>query len=239
MKKQPAYLKIYQSLKQGIMDKTYPVGTLFPPEPQLESEFKVSRTTIRKAIDLLVKDGYIVVKQGYGTQVISQKTMQNLNRLTSVSQTLKNRGFDIGVKTTYIEKIKSDIDLSNEFEIQLNTDLICISRIQLANGFPVAIAKNYILAELVPEIEKSKSKIMSLYKFLKDKYNIEFTSAKDILSACNSSFEDSNLLEIEPKTALITIKRKCYINNQIAELDLVKIIADKYEFEVYMNNQNH
>lgn len=234
MKTPPAYLTVYSDLKKMILSKKYDIGMLLPSEPELERIYSVSRTTVRKAISLLTNDGYITVKQGHGTQVISRKVSQNLNILTSISQTLKNKGYDIGVKNTFIEKIKMDESLSNDFHVQNETEAVCIHRIQLADASPVAIAKNYIIASLVPNIEKDNKEIISLYEYLSDKYNISYTDAKDTISAVNASYEEAQLLDIEPKTALITIKRKCFINENVAEIDILKIVADKYEFQVYM-----
>ena len=53
MSKQALYLTVYGILKQEITEGHLKVGTLLPSEQELEAQFKVSRTTIRKAIGLL------------------------------------------------------------------------------------------------------------------------------------------------------------------------------------------
>ncbi len=238
MKRTPAYLCVYSDLKASILTKKYEVGTLLPPEPELEQLYSVSRTTIRKAISMLLTDGYITVKQGYGTQVINRKTIQNLNVITSISQSLQKKGYTIGVKNTYVEKIRADAVLAHDFQVEEGCELICIHRLQLADDEPVTITKNYILASLVPDLEKYEGEIISLYEYLLKKYSLRYTDAKDTISAVNASFEEAVLLEIEPKTALMTIKRICFINDVVAEVDDVRIIADKYEFEIYMKGIN-
>ena len=234
MKRTPAYLFVYSDLKAGILTKKYDIGTLLPPEPELEQLYSVSRTTIRKAISMLLSDGYITVKQGYGTQVINRKTSQNLNVITSISQSLQNKGYTIGVRNTFVEKIRADAVLAHDFQVEEGCELICIHRLQLADGEPVTITKNYILALLVPDFEKIQGEIVSLYDFLLNKYSLIYTYAKDTIRAVNASYEEAVLLGIEPKTALMTIKRICFINDVVAEVDDVRIIADKYEFEIYM-----
>lgn len=49
MSKQALYLTVYGILKQEITEGHLKVGTLLPSEQELEAQFKVSRTTIRKA----------------------------------------------------------------------------------------------------------------------------------------------------------------------------------------------
>ena len=66
----PEYRRIYNALRKAIEAGEYPVGTRLPPEPQLEKIYNVSRTTIRKAISLLVSEKLVSVKQGFGTQVL-------------------------------------------------------------------------------------------------------------------------------------------------------------------------
>ncbi len=233
MKKTPAYLRVYSDLKSSILSKKYDIGALLPPEPELEQLYGVSRTTVRKAIAMLLNDGYITVKQGYGTQVISRKVSQNLNVITSISQSLQKKGYEIGVKNTFIEKLRANSVLAHDFRVEEGCELICVHRLQLADGEPVAITKNYILASLVPDIDKKGEEIVSLYEYLLKNYSLGYTDAKDTISAISASYEEAMLLGVEPKTALMTIKRICNINETVAEVDDVRIIADKYEFEVY------
>lgn len=227
-----AYKHMYETLKERIARKEYTIGELLPPEPQLEEEFHVSRTTVRRAIDLLVRDGYITVKQGYGTQVVSRKTVQDLNKLTSIGESLEEKGHVVGIRGCYIELLEADREQSELLAVAPKTPLICIHRIRLADGIPVAIVTNYIIASYVPGMEKEGT-IQHLYKFVRERYGLYYTSSQDTISACNASYEEAQLLEIPPRTALITVRRVCSVNNRPVELDMVRIVAGSYECVVY------
>jgi len=43
------YMSLYEALKKGFYDGTYRIGSLFPTEDELSSQYNVSKTTIRKA----------------------------------------------------------------------------------------------------------------------------------------------------------------------------------------------
>lgn len=232
LSKQAAYAKVYADLKEKITSGYYPTGTLLPPEPKLEEMFFVSRTTVRKAVSMLINDGLVKVKQGHGTEVINPKVAQNLNTITSVSQTLEKKGYRIGTKSMYIRVITGNSSMCDTLRIPQNSKIVEINRIQTADDRPVAVAKNYIPYGLVPGIEQEKEKIISLYSYLLKRYQLGIDSSHDTISACNSSFEESEMLQIEPGRALITIRRVCYSGNVPIEVDDVKIIADKYEFEI-------
>lgn len=233
-KRYPEYKRVYDALLERITAGEYPTGSLLPAEPELESMFQVSRTTVRKAVELLTRQGLVVAKQGFGTQVINRKTVQNLNKLTSISQTLKNMGYETGTKSIYVETTHAQGDIASELGIECGTPLFCINRIQTATGAPIAIAKNYIPCSLTPGLENTKVKILSWYAYLRENYGISLISARDIIGACNASFEESELLQIAPGSALITIRRVCYGESGPVEVDMVKIVAGRYELEVFM-----
>lgn len=230
----PAYQAVYNEVKRMIAEGVYAPGDMLPTEPELEKMFSVSRTTVRKAIGMLLQEGMVSVKQGYGTQVISKKTVQNLNRLTSISQTLINMGYEVGTKSIYIDLLPAPENIAESLAVPAGTILVRINRIQTADGAPVAIAKNYIPLEYVPGLEATQERIVSLYAYLQEKYDLVITGSRDSISASNASFEESELLKIEPRAALITINRICYNADRPVEVDRVKIIASKYEFEVFM-----
>ena len=60
-KRVPAYMKVYSQLKDLILNDTYPIGSQVPKEPDLCSKFGVSRTTVRKAMELLEQGGFVKI----------------------------------------------------------------------------------------------------------------------------------------------------------------------------------
>ena len=228
-----AYMRVYQAIKSQIVDKKYTIGAILPPEPTLEKEFGVSRTTVRKAMDMLVRDGFIAIRQGFGTQVVSRKAVQNLNKFTSISDSLESKGRKIGLRSCYIERIAAPEDVAALLGVSAGTPLICLHRIKTSDDVPISICCNYILEHLVPALE-SKGEIAHLYRYLKENYGLSYNRSHDMISACNATFEQSQMLEIEPRTALLSVKRVCYMGNRPCEVDIVHIIADLYEYEVLM-----
>lgn len=230
---EPAYMRVYNSIREQITEKQYEVGTILPPEPELEKEFGVSRTTVRKAVDMLVREGFLSVRQGFGTQVISRKAVQNLNRFSSVSESLAQKGGRIELRSCYIEKVNATEKVAKLLGISVHAPLICIHRIKTSDGKPVSITTNYILEQLVPGLDM-RTRIDHLYEYLKEHYQLEYTGCRDTISACNASFEQAQILEIEPRTALFSVQRVCYQGSRPCEVDYVDIVADMYEYEVFI-----
>src|SRR5260370_8631504 len=65
-----------------IADRTLPPGSRLPAEQSLTERFAVSRTTIRQAIQNLIRRGLIEIRRGTGTFVAQPKISQELTELT-------------------------------------------------------------------------------------------------------------------------------------------------------------
>src|SRR5690348_2327707 len=67
----PLYYQVANVLQVRIFSGTIPPGGLLGTEKDLAAEFGVSRITIRKAIDVLRRDGLLEAERGRGTFVSS------------------------------------------------------------------------------------------------------------------------------------------------------------------------
>ena len=63
------YIRIAQYIKGMIQDNTLKPGDLLPSDEELINEFQVSSITVRKAMEYLVKDGFVYRVKGKGTYV--------------------------------------------------------------------------------------------------------------------------------------------------------------------------
>jgi DNA-binding transcriptional MocR family regulator len=73
MSRSPLYERVESVLAGDIGDGSLPPETQLPPEDGLVERFKVSRTTVRKAIQNLVERGLVEVRRGKGTFVTQPK----------------------------------------------------------------------------------------------------------------------------------------------------------------------
>jgi LacI family transcriptional regulator len=74
----PLYEKVYESLKSNIRSGIFPDGELLPSEREIGEQNSVDRTTVRKALKMLVSDGLVIKLPGIGTKVaIHQAEVKN------------------------------------------------------------------------------------------------------------------------------------------------------------------
>ena len=73
-KRVPLYLQIYEDLKGKIASGEYLEGEYLPSERELHEGYHVERATVRRALELLVKDGLLVKIPGAGSKVKGKDT---------------------------------------------------------------------------------------------------------------------------------------------------------------------
>ncbi len=234
MAKQPAYIKVHNEIKDLIAGGAYPVGTLLPPEPELEKQFGVSRTTIRRAVELLARAGCVEVKQGRGTMVLDYNINQNISGITSISQTLLKKGYDVKPRKIHMEHITAEKTVANALDIKEGRALIRLQRVQLADEVPIAIMENYINPDMVEGIERYDNNFTSLYKLLEDEYEYKLDGSIDKITAKVADFTESEMLQIPLGAALILMRRVTFFKGIPMTYDHLRIRADKYQFEIDM-----
>lgn len=237
MEKTPAYVRVYNSLRSRIMENEYAIGDHLPSEPELEKQFMVSRTTVRKAVELLSNEGLVEARQGRGTVVLDYTTTQNINQVSSLSETLERRGIKVYTKNMHIDTIPASAHIARELEIPQGTPVVRIQRLQMADDTPIALFRNYLVEEYVPNIRNYVSTFSHLYDFLEEHYGLLIDSARDRISARSASFEEAEMLKVPIGEALIYLVRVCYSSGRVIGSDHCRIIGSRYEFEIQMNGR--
>ncbi|MDR3589620.1 MAG: substrate-binding domain-containing protein [Negativicutes bacterium] len=67
------YEKVYEGLKREILAGRFGYNALLPSEKEIGDNFEVDRTTVRKALGLLVEEGLVEKKAGVGTRVVMRQ----------------------------------------------------------------------------------------------------------------------------------------------------------------------
>ncbi len=232
----PVYLKVFEALKNEIQNGRK-VGELLPPEPVLEKKYGVSRITIRKAVQLLSEEGYVTVKQGYGTTVASPKAIQRLNQINSVTETLRRAGYRVSSKNITVDACVPDKEILKLMEAGEGSEFTRMQRIIIANSRPISIVTNYIVPDQVPGLADRLEHFDSLYSLLETEYKIRFEYATDYITARSADFLQAQALQVPDKSALISIRRVLYAKGRPVMCDDLLIEASRYQFSVNLSGR--
>ena len=84
----PLYEQVRDRLSQMVLERELSDATSLPTEPNLMDLFGVSRGTLRRAIEELVRDGLLSAEQGRGTFVVQEERVRRVvwQRLSEVAR---------------------------------------------------------------------------------------------------------------------------------------------------------
>lgn len=238
----PLYQQIVTSLKQDIERKKYSPGHLLPTEDELTRTFDASRTTIRSAIGVLEKEGYVFRKQGKGTIVKDPKSAQNLNYLSSFTDSLLERGITVETGILSIRTINPPQKVAQELNISDAEKVCWIQRTRIADNIPIAIVNNYLLARTVPGLEGLSDSLRynGLYQVLETEYGLKLHSAVDTITVYLSGPLEEEMLQLTEPTPLFLNRRTTWLEDGTPFEHVISMIrGDMHQYKVYLESRKN
>ena len=181
------YEDIYKDLKMKIEDNTFAYQELLPPENTLIQTYGCSRNTLRRAVSLLVSDGYVQTMQGKGVRNIYRPSEQT--------------AFTIG-------EIETEVVLFTELCISekqasytgfpVGAEVYYIQRIHYLDDILLIINHNYFLKESVPGLTAEIAR-HSIYEYLEQELHMTIVNSKRVMTVEKVTEIDEKYLHLNVK----------------------------------------
>jgi DNA-binding GntR family transcriptional regulator len=218
----PLSEKVADIIIQKINDGTYSAGSQIPPEKDLANLLNVSRSTIRKAMSMLVVRGLIVQKHGIGTFVSKISQINNpLNEAVQFFDLIARFGFEPEAIFEGINIINADHKLAEVLHIKLGDDVLQSEKIFTADGKPVIYVINSIPTYLIPEEEIERILVFPeltepLYEFFENICSNRIEKHVATLMAVTAGKVDFPNLQLDRNDPLLLIEEIAYNNDDVA-----------------------
>ncbi len=229
----PLYFQIEMDLRKKIVDGGFVPGHQLPSERELVQSYKVSRLTIREAINRLVAQGLVIKKQGKGTFVAEKSADQMVGPLSSSSEVFLLNNYK--VKTTVIQakkmvpgkRICKFLQLPDTGE----DEIYYLERVRYANETPVAHIKCYIPYKFVKNIETFDFSKTTLYRTLEDYYRLDIFEAYEVIEATSLDQRNAKLLGLTVGAPVLMNQRTTYLKDgNVIEYEKVLYRSDIYKY---------
>lgn len=237
----PLYREISNSILHEIETGTYSENVAIPAERALCRMYHASRSTVRRALEVLQSDGYIVKAHGNGNYVKPRTYEQKLTKFHSFAGSLKAQ--HILLKNVIVDYELTDTDKYLEslhlpawprFSRQRWHKLV---RLRSEEHFPLMIETAYLPQSRFMYIEPDVLRDGSLYAYLERYYNMEITDANEVLSPVMPNNKERALLQIPPHVPCMLCERFCYERNALIAIHRTVVRGDKFKFKAayYVN----
>ena len=153
------YRAVMRDLKQKILAHQYPKMKL-PDERTLSADYEVSRSTIKRALDVLVQQGIIFKKRGSGT-FINPLYLKNQAMFSyegsnlGITDSFKFDGRKQAIKLLNYQVIPADEEIQQDLFLSEDDFVYRIERLRLIDDQPFMIETGYIPIKINPTLSSS------------------------------------------------------------------------------------
>lgn len=180
----PKYEQAYRTILDRLKSGRYPVGMRMPTEGELAASFQVSRVTIRRALDMLVQDGYVESRQGSGYRVMTLSPASD-TCLTSFTDAMLRAGHEPTSRLISIQQHGAGA-LTHLPPGLADQPVTEIMRLRMVDGVPRMLVKTYAPARLLPQATArdfpEKGAEQSILRILGDRFGLEWSAACEDIS---------------------------------------------------------
>lgn len=234
-------MPLYSQLQEIMLDKikkgVYPIEKALPSEFELVTNYGVSRTTVRQAIENLVKEGYLEKRRGVGTFVIEkkEKNLWDLQSLKSFRDIFIDRGYSVKTKLLQIKYIETNEELKNIFGKNIQ-NFYCLERVRYLNEKPAVCVTTYVPANIARDLDKYDFSRESLFDILSNIYDVKIGYATKEFKAIPVSQKDALLLDIKNNSPIQFVKTITYTTQDIPiEYSLSRDRGDLSIYKIKIN----
>jgi GntR family transcriptional regulator len=228
----PLYFQVSQHFERAIESGAFAQGSLLPNEIELAEQLKVSRPTMRKAMELLVGKGLIVRRRGIGTRVVQPKVRRPLE-LTSLYDDLTAAGQKPSTEVLAFDTIEADAHVAGKLGITAGAPVVHVERLRSTDDRPIARMTNFLRFEAV-RFDGSDLESAGLYDLL-GRSGVLLHSATQTVSARPATTAEARLLGESRGAALLTMERETLDQDGVAvEYATHLYAASRYSFEIHL-----
>ncbi len=148
------YRQLHQHFSFLINQGALKAGEKLPSEREIGEQFRLTRITVRQALQTLEADGMIYRMNRRGWFVSPPALSYNPSRWQSFVEYASNQGFEPQTEVIRQTLVAADATLAKRFEIERGAKLLYLHRRRSVDGRPVLIEQIYINPRLLPGIEK-------------------------------------------------------------------------------------
>lgn len=204
--KTPFHVQAEHILRRMINTEKYLSGAILPNEVELARELKISRNTLRQAINRLVNEGLLIRKKGVGTTVNTLgKASSNARNWMSFSQEMKAMGIVVKNYELHICWEEASSEVTHFFQVEPDMRILRMSRVRGSEQSPIVYFCSYFNPAIGMTGEEDFSQ--PLYTLLQERYGVVVHKSVEEVSAMLADGELAAKLGISAGDPILKRKR--------------------------------
>jgi GntR family transcriptional regulator len=227
----PLHSQVEDLLRKLIESPEYQNGKMLPNEVDMARRLGISRSTVRQATNKLVYESLLVRKKGVGTRVAKNNITTRLNKWTSFTHEMDEKGVAFKTYNLKISWAVSDKLVSELFGIAKKTKVLKLERMRGLKSGPIV----YFISYFHPRVKLTGDEDFSqpLYEMLEKEHHTVASVSKEGISAIVADHQLSKKLQINEGDPVLFRKRiVCDPGDRPIEYNLGYYRADSFTYTI-------
>ena len=230
--KQPLYDQIEMNLSDLIITGRLVSGQNLPSEYELAEIYGVSRLTLRKALDELVRKNWLVRKRGIGTFISNPRVVSIAPVKMSFTEEMHAIGRRPGSRLIELVVMPADSRVAGRLLLDEGDPVIALTRVRTADDAPILLETSYLSARRFPGLPDEPALASgSLYALLAERYGILVVNMDQTLKPVLLDEVQAGYLEAPPGSPAIASDIVAFNEDgELVEYSWSVTSGDKCEF---------
>lgn len=205
----PLYQQLKLLLAERIKRGEWKPGELIPGEHELQAIHKLSRTTVRQALQELEREGFVTRHRGRGTFVAQPRAASEpAGPRLSIHEHLLAEGIHPGWQVLSIEEHPAPPEIAERLQLPSGAPILEIRRIRLGDERPLGYLSAQVPAELIDPLDAPQLTTGGSLDYLRSKGLLRGSHADRIITADAATPEEAALLDTTPGAPVLKINRR-------------------------------
>lgn len=236
MKKQPKYLQIYNDIKDKILSDKYPINSKLPDGNQLTSEYSASIMTVKKALDILVEEGYIIRRRGDGT-LVKDWTKGKKAHLYAPKGSTRVRNGKVVSKVLTFDVIHPSPQVAEKLSISVDDFVYHIVRLRLLEETPSIMEYTYMPVQVIPGL-KYEHLTSSIYSYIQEELELSVHSSFLNITGVRPTQLEKEQMNLSDKDFLMQVEQVANLDDgRIFEYSIAKHLPKIFQFDTIIFNK--
>ncbi len=228
-------MQICQDLRRKIKEGIYPINGRLPEGGSLAQEYGVSLMTLKRALDVLVAEGYIIRRRGDGTLVRDWKKQQ-LPHLYSLKGTYYDYKERVRSKVIRFEINRASEEIAEKLNVNPDDCIYEIMRLRELDGRPIIMEYTYMPIDVIPGLKQADLE-HSIYGYIQEELGRKVHSAFVKITGVRPNALEIKYMSMLETDFLMEAERISSLDNcQTFEYSIAHHLPEFFDFETVLFN---
>ncbi len=209
------YEEIARDIYNDIASGKYEPGSQLALEKEMCAQYGVSRITVKRAVDELVKQGLVVKRRGSGTFVkgVQEEDVENVGmvgQFGGFTNNFKNHKVTTDVKR--FEIVHPDAETADKLKLTVDDFVYDIVRVRYVDDMPENVEYTQMPIDVIPGIKMDILE-KSIYSYIEEVLKLQIQSAHRTVSADMPTEDEKHWLNIERVMPVLQVSQVAFLSD--------------------------